>query len=72
MWPLVALGIASGFAAAVALGRVITPLLFGVAALDGATFVLAPLALVAVALCASAWPSVQAARVDPSIALRTE
>ena len=65
-------GIGIGFVAAAALGRVIAPLLFGVTAVDGVTFLLAPLALVGVALGASVWPSVQAGRVDPAIAMRDE
>jgi putative ABC transport system permease protein len=71
-WSLVAAGIGIGFVAAAALGRVVAPLLFGVTTLDWVTFVLAPVALIGVALGASVWPSVQAGRVDPAIAMRGE
>ena len=47
-------------------------LLFGVQPLDPATFVVAPLALAAVAVVACLTPAMRAGSVDPAIALRHE
>ena len=69
---LTSLGIATGLVSAFALTRVMTSLLFGVAAVDGFTFVITPLLLGTVALIASYLPARRAAKVDPMIALRCE
>ena len=65
-------GIALGLAAAVLLTRVMASLLFGVSAMDAATFSIVPLLLAAVAMIASYLPARRATRVDPVVALREE
>ena len=69
---LVVLGIAVGVGAALLLTRFLEALLFGVAARDTITFVLAPAVLLAAALLGCLAPALRAMRVDPAIALRSE
>jgi putative ABC transport system permease protein len=70
---LVALaGLAAGLLVALAAGRLLSSLLFGVAASDPATFAGAAIFLLAVALIASALPALRAARLDPVEVLRSE
>jgi putative ABC transport system permease protein len=69
---LVLLGIALGLAGAVAAGRMLSALLFGVAATDVPTFALAGTALAAAALVACYLPARRAARIDPLITLRAD
>ena len=69
---LVAVGVVVGLASASGLTRVIAGFLFGVEALDPATFVAVPMTLAAVALCAVAVPARRASRLDPVLALRGE
>jgi putative ABC transport system permease protein len=69
---LVVAGVALGLAGAMALTRLISQLLFGVSALDAATFVSTSLLLAAVALLACYLPARRAARVDPMVALHYE
>jgi putative ABC transport system permease protein len=68
----VTIGVALGLALAVALGQIMASTLFGVTALDPATFVAAPLFLAAIALVASLVPARRAMNVDPVRALQTE
>ena len=65
-------GSALGLAGAFALTRVMRTLLFGVGALDAATFVATTAILIAVATFASWLPARRAARIDPMTAIREE
>src|SRR5207302_10504928 len=57
------IGIAAGLLAALFLSRLMVGLLYGVAPRDPATFGAVSLGLLAVAVAASAWPALRAARV---------
>jgi len=75
VWQGMALSVAAiavGTAAALALGRVMERLLFGVAARDPLTFVAVAAILLTAAFAASAIPALRATRVDPTTALRSE
>jgi predicted permease len=65
-------GIAIGLAAAFALGRVMTNLLFGVGPHDAVTFTAASLGVVLIALAAALVPALRATRINPMQALRSE
>jgi predicted permease len=65
-------GLGIGVAGAVGVTRVLTSRLFGVTALDGTTFALAGLVLVAVAALAALIPASEAARTNPVQALRSD
>jgi putative ABC transport system permease protein len=65
-------GLAIGTIAALALGRLVTSLVFGVKPTDPLTFVAVALLLVFVALLATIVPAYRAAKVDPMVALRYE
>jgi putative ABC transport system permease protein len=69
---LAGIGIVAGLAAAFALTRLMQTLLYEVRPGDPETFVVVSIALVAVAVLASAIPAYRATRVSPLIALRTE
>jgi predicted permease len=69
---LAGMGIVAGLAAAFALTRLMQTLLYQVRPSDPETFVLVSLALVGVAVIASAVPAYRATRVSPLVALRTE
>jgi ABC-type antimicrobial peptide transport system permease subunit len=75
-WLLVAIGIAVGVPAAIAVGRLassqMSGLLFQLEATDPLTIVAATLALAAVATFAAYLPARRASRVDPMVALRAE
>jgi putative ABC transport system permease protein len=66
------LGVGIGFAAALALGRVVSSLIYGVRATDPLTFAMVALLLVAVGLLATAVPAYRATRVEPIRILRDE
>jgi putative ABC transport system permease protein len=65
-------GLALGTAGAVALTRVMSPILYGVTATDPLTFILISLALAGAALMACLIPARRATKVDPMIALRCD
>ena len=65
-------GAAAGTIGAFAASRLLASMLFGVTPHDAATFVAAPLLLVAVALAASAIPAWRATSVDPAGVMRSE
>jgi putative ABC transport system permease protein len=65
-------GVAIGLAAALALGRVLASLLYGVRASDPPTYAAVAALLCAVALAASLLPAMRAARIDPIRTLRDE
>ncbi|MBK5299426.1 MAG: ABC transporter permease [Vicinamibacteria bacterium] len=67
-----AAGLVIGLGAAFALGRFMESLLFGVGATDPLTFTAIPLALALVALMACYVPARRAARIDPTVSLRSE
>jgi predicted permease len=69
---LAGVGIMAGLVAALALTRLMRTLLYQVRPSDPETFVVVSLALVVVAIIASAVPAYRATRVSPLIALRTE
>jgi putative ABC transport system permease protein len=69
---LAAAGLLIGVVSALAAGRVLASLLFGVTTTDPLTFVGVTLALGVAALCASYLPARRAAAVDPMTALRTD
>jgi putative ABC transport system permease protein len=69
---LIGIGIALGIAAALALTRLMSSLLFGVSAQDAATFLAVTLLLLFVALAACYIPARRAMQLDPMVALRYE
>ncbi len=71
LWP-VALGLAGGLAAALALGRLLSGLLVGVPPNDPLTLCAAAALLGLTALAASLLPALRATRIDPIRALRAQ
>jgi predicted permease len=69
---LAVVGAVAGLVLALALGRAIGALLYGVGAADPATFIAVPVALAAGVVVASYLPARRAARIDPLSALRHE
>jgi predicted permease len=63
-------GIALGLAAALALGRAASSLLFGIRATDAVTFLAVPLLLLAITAAACYLPARRAMKIDPVVALR--
>jgi putative ABC transport system permease protein len=69
---LAALGLAAGLVGALLMTRLLAGLLFGISATDPLTFAATAAMVVAVTLCATAFPAWRAARVNPGLALRCE
>ena len=69
---LAAVGLLIGIAAALALTRLMTSMIYGVSSTDAATFITVALLLAFVALAACYIPARRAMRVDPMVALRYE
>ena len=69
---LALVAVAVGIAGALALSRSLSSLLYGVAPTDPTTFVVVALLLVGIAGLAAYVPARRAARVDPTVALRSE
>jgi putative ABC transport system permease protein len=69
---LAALGIGLGIAAALALSRVLSSLLYGVSPADPLTYAVIVLSVAALALLASYLPALRAARLQPARVLRSE
>ncbi|MGE3885963.1 MAG: ABC transporter permease [Vicinamibacterales bacterium] len=67
---LAVVGVAVGLVVALAAGRLVTNLLFGVSGADAATFVTVAVLLLAVAVLATLVPALKASRVDPAETLR--
>jgi putative ABC transport system permease protein len=67
-----AVGLTLGIAAALALTRFMSSLLFGVDARDPFTFIALPLGLLLVACLATLIPAARAVRIDPIVALRPD
>jgi putative ABC transport system permease protein len=69
--PIVA-GLLPGLVMAAALGKWVQPLLYRTSAYDPLLFCLAPTVMIVVAIAASSWPALVAARTDPNEMLRSE
>jgi putative ABC transport system permease protein len=67
-----ALGVLIGFAGALALGKILASVIYGVSARDSVTFGTVCLLLLTVALVASLFPAYRAAQVEPVRTLRDE
>jgi predicted permease len=67
-----ATGVLLGAIVAVALGRFVQPLLFGISARDPSVFATVSVVVIAIAVFASWGPARRAGRVDPVIALRAD
>jgi ABC-type antimicrobial peptide transport system permease subunit len=67
-----AVGLAIGIVAAAFLGKLVSGSLYGVAAYDPLTAVLASACILSAALLAGWLPARRASRIDPMVALRTE
>jgi len=69
---LVAIGVAIGIGGAIALSRLVSSLLFGLAPNDPATLAAAMAVLILISAIAGYLPARRASRVDPLVALRDE
>jgi predicted permease len=67
-----AIGVAVGVAVTLAAAGQVAPLLFGISPRDPAPYALVAVAMLIVAAGASVIPAIRAARVDPTVALRSE
>ena len=69
---VIAMGAAIGLGLAIALGRLLATMLFGVEPMDPVTFALVTLVLAVTAAISTAGPAWRATRVDPIRALRQD
>jgi putative ABC transport system permease protein len=69
---LVAIGVVAGILAIFVMSRLLSSLLYGIAATDVRTITFVTLILSAFAIVACWWPARRASNVDPITALRTE
>ena len=69
---LAAVGVLLGWAAALALAKVLASMLYATSERDPIVFAAVPATLLAAAALASLAPALRAARVDPVVALRTD
>jgi len=67
----VLLGTILGVAGALAMGRLLASMLYGVGPTDVPTFAAAATALAVTALASCYWPARRASRVDPLVTLRS-
>jgi ABC-type antimicrobial peptide transport system permease subunit len=67
-----AIGIVAGFVAALALGRVVTSMVYGVSSRDTVTLLSVTSLLVVVAFAASLIPAMRATRISPLAVIREE
>jgi len=71
LW-LTGLGLGLGLIVAIAVGRALSSLLFGIGPADPLTLISVALLLGVAALFACYWPARRATRVDPIVTLRAE
>jgi ABC-type antimicrobial peptide transport system permease subunit len=69
---VVGVGLGAGLAASLAIGRLLSSLLYGVGSFDALTFITVPIVLVCVTFLAILLPARRATKVDPMVALRYE
>ena len=69
---LAAIGIAAGFAGALAAGPLLAKMLYGVSPRDPVTFACVAMLMISMALAASYIPARRATKIDPLLALRHE
>ena len=67
---VVLIGVALGLAGAVAAGRSLQHLLFGIPPIDALTFAVSAMAILVVGAGAASLPALRASRIDPVVALR--
>jgi ABC-type antimicrobial peptide transport system permease subunit len=68
----IAIGIAAGIALALAAGKLIASLLYGISPRDPAVMIGAAVILALIGIAASVIPALRAARVEPATALRVD
>ena len=69
---LAAIGLMLGLAGAIALGRILTSVLYETSPTDPSTLAIVSVLLLAAAAAASLGPALRSAHIDPAVALREE